>query len=86
MIEKNTESTEKIIKSIEKKIHIWNPVKWHQFSDIKLPNKGSSVHTITYSPKLDVLFTVGYNDDVLLWKFDEGNENYNQFHKLTIRE
>lgn len=52
-------------------------MKWHAFSDIKLPNKGSSVHTITYSPKLDVLFTVGFNDDILLWKFDEGNENYN---------
>ncbi|CAK90132.1 unnamed protein product (macronuclear) [Paramecium tetraurelia] len=85
-IQKKSDNTDKIFKTIEKRIHVWNPIKWHAFSDIKLPNKGSSVHTITYSPKLDVLFTVGFNDDVLLWKFDEGNENYNQFHKLTIRE
>lgn len=75
-----------LICTYDKKIIVWSPTKHEVFVVIDIPSKHASAHTVAFSARLQMIFSVGFDQETMIWQLDEVNEDYNKIGSITISE
>lgn len=51
---------------------------------IEIPQGFSSAHSLAFSERMNLIFSAGFDQSILIWGLDEVNQDYNKIGRIEV--